>query len=79
MLGYLYCVNSLLPRVSCRLHELLKLMKICEDLLLDEYISPLSVLEQLDPALGDNGTMKSGSEEVVQVVRCVCVILCICM
>ena len=75
MLGYLYCVNSLLPRVSCRLHELLKLMKICEDLLLDEYISPLSVLERLDPALGDNGTMKSGSEEVAQVVR----YLCICM
>ena len=43
------------------------------------YISPLSVLERLDPALGDNGTMKSGSEEVAQVVRCVCVILCICL
>ena len=30
------------------------------------------MLERLDPALGDNGTMKSGSEEVAQVVRCVC-------
>lgn len=33
------------------------------------YISPLSVLERLDPALGVNGTMKSGKEEVAQVVR----------
>ena len=33
------------------------------------YISPLSVLERLDPALGINGTMKSGKEEVAQIVR----------
>ena len=33
------------------------------------YISPLSVLERLDPALGVNGTMKSGKQEVAQVVR----------
>ena len=33
------------------------------------YISPLSVLERLDPALGVNGTMKSGKEEVAQIVR----------
>lgn len=33
------------------------------------YISPLSVLERLDPALGVNGTMKSGKEEMAQIVR----------
>ena len=33
------------------------------------YVSPLSVLERLDTALGVEGNMKNGNEEVAQIVR----------